>query len=343
MRLEPTAYAVAGSDRRVQPMMPSDQDRPDPIGDAAQDWILRLTSGDVTEAELQRFELWRNADPRHRAAFEEVRGLWTGIGDLRPAFASEQARSRDHAGSFVRRRGVLTGVALAACLLLFVAPVSQWRAWLMADQRTGIGEQATITLPDGSTVHLNADTAIDIDYSGTRRQVRLLYGEALFEVQKDSARPFEVLAVDGRTRAVGTAFVVRDAAEMATVTVSEGAVRVASPAKGDVSDATTLLEAGQQVSYQRGQAPGPVRGLDPAVATAWHQGSIVIRDQPLAEAFAEIGRYRPGKIVLLGDNAGRQPVTARIAIKDVDSGIDALAATHGLSVTRVTAYLIIVR
>ena len=69
----------------------------------------------------------------------------------------------------------------------------------------------------------------------------------------------------------------------------------------------------------------------------------MIRDRPFAEALAEIGRYRPGRIVLLGDASRYGQVTARLAFADLDGGIDALAATHGLSVTRVTGYLMIIR
>ena len=71
--------------------------------------------------------------------------------------------------------------------------------------------------------------------------------------------------------------------------------------------------------------------------------TIAIRNLPLAAALAEIGRYRPGRIVLLGNGARYTPVTARLSLSDVEGGIDALAATHGLTVTRVTDLLLIVR
>ncbi len=63
----------------------------------------------------------------------------------------------------------------------------------------------------------------------------------------------------------------------------------------------------------------------------------------LAEALAEIGRYRGGMIVLMGNAPRYGAVTARVALADLDGGIDAIAATHGLTVTRLTNYLMIVR
>lgn len=328
----------------------SDHDRPDAIGEAAQDWLLRLTSGDVTAAELESFEAWRAADPRHRAAYEEVRALWTGIDGLRPAFAPAVAPTPAPARPARRGRGLALGRRIfaigglvAACLLLLMA-AGPHPAGLLADHRTAAGEQATVMLPDGSVALLNTATAIDVDFSPARRQVRLLYGEALFEVRPDRARPFDVLAADGRTRAVGTAFAVRDAEDGATVTVAEGTVAVRSPAEPPPPGAPPArVEAGQQVTYGRGRPPGPVRALDAAAATAWRDGVIAIRNQPLAAALAEIGRYLPGRILLLRDTSGLAPVTARISLEDVDSGIAALAATHGLSVTRLGRFLTVLR
>lgn len=331
----------------------NDHSNVDDIDAAAQDWFLRRGAGTRSSSEEEaRFEAWRNADPRHRAAYEELSTLWSVIDPLEPAFAPE---GRMHRTKTLPRRwprrgwmwggSVASGLA-AACLLLFVfgPATSRLPARLLADHSTTAGEQRVVSLPDGSIAWLNTDTAIDVVYSGERRRVKLLHGEALFEVRKDAGRPFDVTAVDGRTTAVGTAFAVKEADGGATVTVTEGTVRVTSPDQASASaEAGTSVEAGQQVSYRRGEAPGPVRGLDAAAATAWRHGAIVIRSRPLAEALAEIGRYHDGRIVLMGSPSRYGEVTARVALADLDGGIDAIAATHGLSVTRVTKYLMIVR
>jgi len=334
---------------------PGDRDpTSDQIDAAAQDWFLRLRAGDLPPEEQARFQAWRDADLRHRRAYEEVRSLWAEIDELEHAFAPPgrerlaQAPPQSRPRLAWRLAGPLVAGLAAACLLLFVfgPATSRLPAKLLADHSTGIGEQRVVTLPDGSVAWLNTDTAIDIAYTGERRRVKLLHGEALFEVKKDASRPFDVVAVDGRTTAVGTAFAVNDADGSATVTVTEGMVMVTSPdvsSGSNARDTGILLEAGQQVSYRRGAAPDVVRTLDATAATAWRHGSIVIRDRPLAEALTEIGRYHDGRIVLLGNASRYGAVTARLALADLDGGIDALAATHGLSVTRVTNYLMIVR
>lgn len=309
----------------------------DPIGDAAQEWLLLFATGEPTADDLSRFQLWRDADPRHAAAYDEARDLWNDAEDLHQAFA---APARPQAARPARRFLLAAGGLLAAGILVaLVVGAPLWRA-LTADHRTGVGQQTMVTLPDGSTAWLNTDTAIDVTFDDTRRRVVLLRGEALFDVVKDPARPFDVAAVDGRTTAVGTSFAVRDLDEAATVTVVEGAVRVTSPAGAGTG---TLVEAGQQLAYRRGQPPDAARRTDPDDATAWRRGTIAIRDRSLPDALREIERYRPGRIVLLGDTARFQPVTARIALRDIDGGIAALAATHRLQVVHVTDYLVILR
>jgi transmembrane sensor len=315
----------------------------------AQDWFLRLAGGAPEESDLAAFRAWHDADADHRAAFAEIRELWNDLGDLQPALAAppampaavdlEAARRRPR---LLRPRAVFGGL-LAACLALVAVFVADLPTRFSADFRTAVGERARIALPDGSTAHLNTDSAIALDYSDERRRVTLLRGEAVFEVSKDPARPFDVEALGGRATALGTAFALRRQDDDAVVTVIEGRVGVASPAGEAGAAPDVRLRRDQQVSYRRGAAPGPVVTVDAAAVAAWRRGLIVIDALPLSDALAELDRYHPGRILLLGGTGREERVTARIAFDDIDGGLRALAAIHGLQVTHVTDYLVIVR
>ncbi|MEM9840975.1 MAG: hypothetical protein AAF830_17745, partial [Pseudomonadota bacterium] len=76
-------------------------------------------------------------------------------------------------------------------------------------------------------------------------------------------------------------------------------------------------------------------------SAAWRDGFIVIDDIPLGEALAEIDRYRPGFIMLAPGTAAQGRVTARLSIWALDTGLAAVAASQGLSIARLTDYLII--
>jgi transmembrane sensor len=323
----------------------SDQDLPSQaVTEAAQDWFLLLSSGSASSTDVEGFKAWCDDNASHAAAFDEVRALWNDIGDLRAAWAVQPvpppaAQVRRRPARRPARRLVLGGL-LAACLALVAVFAADLPTRFQADFSTAVGEQARFALPDGSTAHLNTGSAIALDFSPTRRKVTLLRGEAAFEVRPDPLRPFAVSALGGRATAVGTTYAVQERGEEALVTVLEGRVRVSAPAETGLAVDVT---ADRQVGYRRSGPPEPVRRVDAKALLAWQRGLVVIDALPLAEALAEIDRYHPGRILLFGGAAPGETVTARIELDSIDSGIRALAAIHGLSVTHVTDYLVIIR
>ena len=136
-----------------------------------------------------------------------------------------------------------------------------------------------------------------------------------------------------------TRYTLRCSHAAAQVTVTEGVVQVTT------GGAQVTLSAGDRVSYRPGKTPGAVDhvadGRIPALA--WRRGLIVLNGQSFEQALAEIDRYRPGRILLLADPARLTPVTARLSLSSLDGGLRALAATQGLTVTRVTDYLMVIR
>lgn len=315
----------------MPPLSPIPQDV---IDGQAQDWLLALSSGEADHAAFLR---WRDADPRHHAAFTELQALWHDLAPLEPAFAPKGTttpRSPTKARPRMWRRPALAFVSacVLAVLIMLVPPD------FLADHRTAIGQRISVTLSDGSRVQLNSDTALDLDFSATRRRVILRRGEALFEVRKDAARPFQVQAAGGTTTAIGTVFAVRDTAHKIQVAVTEGRVRVGTGQTQDIE-----VTSGQGAQYRPGTPPSLLPDLDVNGQTAWTRGYLSLRDLPLEAALAEIERYRPGRIVLWPPEGAGTPVSARIALDELDDGIDALAATQGLSVTRLTPYLVLVR
>lgn len=342
------------------PHAPSRESGGDDIDNAAQDWFLRLSADGVTDAEWARFRAWCEADPRHRAAIADLRELWDDAGALRSAFASNGGakripRVRNLAGRFglpaFRLRGgsVATAALGLACSVLLLLAAPFVASYLAADYSVGVGKVERVVLADGSVAWLNTDTAIAVDFTESGRNVALLRGEAQFDVAKDPERPFAVAARKGRSTALGTVFAVRDHGDgkKVTVAVGEGVVEVVSPAaSGPMSEdspSRAVLTAGREVSYREGAPPEAARDTNFATASAWRKGFIAIDGLPLAEALAEIDRYWPGKIVLLAKTVNAEPVTARLSIPRIEDGLQALAATHGLTITRITNYILLVR
>jgi len=161
---------------------------------------------------------------------------------------------------------------------------------------TAVGEHSTIPLQDGSTVVLDTSSKIQLSFTPVERAVRLIRGQALFEVAKNPSRPFVVYAGDRRIVALGTSFDVRLQDASVRVTLVEGRVavdRVSAPA----FSRPTELTPGQQLIASP-SSPVEVHHADMASVTSWREGRLMFSDEPLAAAVAEVNRYSRTKIVL---------------------------------------------
>lgn len=142
---------------------------------AAVQWLLRLEASPADGALRQEFEAWLQQDESHRAAYRSAQHTWTRLGKLPPQLIPEPAVSDAVVPMKPRKRRLAlwagAGAMLAAaCLLLVAAPVIQRH--IEADHMTGVAEQRDVVLPDGSLVHLDADSAIAVDYAGDQRRDR---------------------------------------------------------------------------------------------------------------------------------------------------------------------------
>jgi transmembrane sensor len=324
----------------------------------ARDWVVRLASKDLTPKELQRFKAWLDEAPAHRDAFETERRFWHRLEGLKaasgpqtwaedaPDEAAARARLRPRAAHHPtarrRRRSLAVGGALAAGLALFMV-ADDITVALLADYQTAEGAQQKVVLPDGSTAFLNTDSAIRIVYDAGERRIDLLQGEAFFEVVADRARPFRVAAAGGVTQAVGTAFVVRATDTETRVAVTHGRVEVRSPNAAEDPAATVRLHRGQATRYAEDGRPQAARTARAAELAPWRSGTIRIDDLPLDQALAELDRYRVGHVVLLADSTRLRSVSGAFDIDGIDAAIAGLAAIHGLKVTVLTDYLVILR
>ena len=198
-----------------------------------------------------------------------------------------------------------------------------------ADYHTRIGEQTSVQLADGSTVHLNTDTALDVTLNDHERRIVLLHGEAEFEVAHDSNRPFRVATGNTITEALGTRFVVRYDDLQGSVTLLQGKVRTTHYLAGGAVSNSVTLHPGQRVAFD-GQKLAAVQSVDPANADAWRRGRLIMNFVPLKQVIAEINRYRRSQIKLIDPNLADKEMNIAVDIQHIDTWLDALE--HALHV-----------
>ncbi|WP_238258750.1 FecR family protein [Methylorubrum podarium] len=307
---------------RTPPDAP-DEAEDDPVYEEAALWVARLSSADATEADRRAFEAWSAADPAHAEAFAEME-----------AWRRTMKRAPDP-----RRRRLPKGLAALTALLGLAGLMGDPLGWvdrIRADAWTDRGRIEATTLPDGSRVDLNTDTALALRFTDGERGVALLRGEAVFDVVPDAGRPFIVRGNGVRARAVGTRFFVRVDGAAAPVGVAEGRVDVAT------DSGRTLLQAGEVAVRDEDGRPVARKG-DVARAIAWREGTLTVSGQPLTQVLTELERYRRGRILLVDSALGSRRFSGTLDLRDTDAALDVLAAAMGLRLTRLTPLLVLVR
>jgi transmembrane sensor len=294
----------------------------------ASQWLARLGNHESDSAASKRPpELvdWLKQSPEHVRAFLHASDAFFRLDGLTPQLGDDIRQLVNSNGANITvlpargssRRAIWQikrywPAAAAAVLIACVASL----VWAMRDPQlyeTATGEQRTVKLEDGSVVHLNTRSRIDIQYSSALRQISLLEGEALFTVERDAHRPFVVRTGSTSVRALGTAFNVYRRGPEVQVAVVDGRVQVSADSQTSSQHAPIpaqpmTLSAGEEAKVIAGHI-ARVRSAAIENSIAWRQRRLVFRDAPLAEVAAEFNRYNRTHVRVEGDALQAKPLT----------------------------------
>lgn len=308
------------------PLLPADLE-------SAVDWMVLLSSGSVTAADRARFEQWRLADPRHRAAWEKVNAAvkdsFAALGGGEQRLAAGRALLTPPARRRMLRNAL--GLALAAGGLAALVDRQTPLRTLAADLRTGTGERRAYTLPDGSELTLNARSAVDLDFSAGERRVRLKAGAVYVRVAPDAARPFIVATAEGEVQALGTVFSVAREEEACVVSVVEHLVEVRAVGQRRV------LRAGEGLRFDARGLGTPDAVL--ADAAAWQSGMLVVHDESLGAVVQALRPYRRG-IIRITPAAARLRVLGAFPLDDTGRTLESLRQTLPIEVTSLSGWFV---
>lgn len=227
----------------------------------------------------------------------------------------------------------LAGVALLA-----------WGLWPGAQAyETKLGERRIVVLADGTRMTLNTSTDVRVDLTRAQRTVKVLLGEALFEVAKDPGRPFVVQVADATVVATGTTFLVRSTSVLGSagsafdVTLIEGQVIVRRSAMQGPLVTPVVMSPGERLEVaipDAAQKSPSARTSRPRIETlmAWQQGEALFDGTPLAEAVAEMNRYSTEPIILGSQAVAALRLSGVYRTGDNESFAHAVADLHGLIV-----------
>lgn len=328
------------------------------IAEEAASWAVRLDAGALSSGERQDLAAWLKASPLHVDELLISASMITGFGlvdaekqicvedllaetdpEVLSLFQNTQNNNETAGKTWLQKWNNLGSSAIAAS----VAAVLLVGVMLFSgggtvpgnlEFETQTGEQRSLTLADGSIVHVNTKSDIRIHFSSEERSIELLNGEALFEVAHDPERPFRVHAGKAVAEAIGTTFNVRRIDNKTTVAVVEGKVAVLADEEdfvGTVDVGTLeeeselgeelivadrelsrlLLEAGEQASVEEAGHVAPVAEPNMEAVTSWRLRKLVFKSDSLATIAAEFNRYNRERIVVA------DPVLASLQLSGV--------------------------
>lgn len=158
------------------------------------------------------------------------------------------------------------------------------------------GGEYTITLSDGTIVHLNADSRLryPVKFAEDVRMVEL-EGEGYFQVAKNKDVPFVVKVGEMSVTVTGTEFNISGYKEYEEIqtTLVNGEVKVSS----EHNEKNCVLLPGEQAVFHKGDQAIKVNQVDVSYAIAWREGLLRFRDRPLKEIMAVVSRWYDVEIV----------------------------------------------
>lgn len=294
--------------------------------DQAIAWHQALARDD---ADWDGYQHWLEADPRHRALFDEIALLDRVVDEradelrrlLRPDVVVPQHQTRGHRG--VSRRWAWGGGAVAAAIAAAIAVPNLPRSSGDKVFETATGVSRSLALGEGESVHLAPASRLVLK-GGDPRVLELARGEAYFSVTHDPARTLRIQAGDYAVTDIGTKFGINLAEKSVTVAVAEGHVAVAA-----AGGSSTRVGAGQRVVGRGGQLE-PISAISAGDVSSWRDGRLVYDHTPLRLIADDLARYT-GKRVTVDPAISEQQFSGVLSIGDGSRLFDNLSDLMAIS------------
>ena len=297
-------------------------------------WVVKIDNSPLSPQEHAEFMQWVKAKPEHKTAFERLARWQISINQLPELSANNVTQAEPTYASKPNTAislKILSPIAAIFCLLVITFVITARHQNPITEPliyHTKIGEQKTITLPDGSIVTLNTGSSLQAHYNNQTRTITLIQGEAFFDVFKDKNRPFEVTANNKIVRAVGTAFTVFAKTDSAIeVMVTEGRVELANTQHAN-SNTIAFLDQGQlaQLNAQNNLHVSNVSEDAIQQKLAWQHAMLQFNGEKLAQVVTELSRYSGSTFIIASPKLEDKRIGGYFKANDVDAFVSTLTS-----------------
>jgi transmembrane sensor len=296
-------------------------------------WHTRISCG-LAETERRGFEGWI-ARPVNAREFHAQRAILDVVTELKGRARTDVLASFSEPTPALPQISSLSGAVWASGLAaaVFLTVAVGWFAlrsegYVPQTYQTATGQMRDVVLPDGSIVGLNTQTELEWVGGPHDRRVRLIRGEAYFQVVHDPRRPFRILLAHSEVQVLGTRFDVYQMADGdVRVSVLSGIVSIEGLDNGSGAPPSwsRQLISGQQIEYSPLGLVADVRSIAAPKMIRWRQGILETQGEPLSDFVGDLSRYTTERIVIADPRAASQKVGGAFNIHNIDDTLDRLA------------------
>lgn len=285
------------------------------------------------EAELKRaIEQYWNEFPK--ADLEKEKDLSSVLNLLKEKIAFEKPAVNFR----IRLQRLYTRAAAILLLpLLLYSVYSTYNSYFDSNDSSSIeiyspnGARTHFELPDGTQGWLNSGSRIHYSSHFEKNRNVRLSGEAWFEVTPDKKHPFVVSTPALNVQVLGTKFnVVAFADENVTeVVLQEGKVQV----EGNVKTFSAELKPNERFIYDGQMKTNTIQNVQADQFSAWKDGLLVFRNEPLSEVLKRIGRWYNVDIVMTDPHLQKFRYRATFQDEQIEEVIRLISLTAPIEYT----------
>lgn len=333
----------------------------------------RYLSGKASEKEIKSWKKWLNESPSNRVFYDEALLLWQKA-QFRTASQPDvdvelerlqqrlKLKSKPTPATYdLSTRSVLKrrqrqvheswlrfgAVAIAALVLFSII----WRFTFLHKQTnkteyqvvsTEFGQRTKITLPEGTTIVLNAHSSLRYPALWTRSTARKfeLQGEAYFDIASvphGQQHDFVVQTIDGTVQVVGTRFVVYERGQGTRVVVEEGDVEVTATdtsALKTFPSAKALLRPGNLLRFKKGMRTLKPKSVNILPYTTWWLDKIILEETPFEQIVQRLEETYDVQVKVVDKRLLKRTLSGSIENQSLGIITEALAKALRVSVHR---------
>jgi ferric-dicitrate binding protein FerR (iron transport regulator) len=305
--------------------------------------LQKFFRGNITDQELKSLFVWLNSE-KGNLEYEKLSnekwlsGEFESVEHINSStlFSEIEAKMRGKQLSGRKQFMIRMRNAAAIFILGFIIPLIWFTVMnpQKANKQVAYLQESLsnekvrkMTLPDGTAVWLMSGSTIRYpsDFSGSKTRNVEVTGEAFFNVAKDSLHPFVLDLGAVGVKVVGTSFNVMNYSneDHIKVVLETGKVDLF---KGEYDPDNQFVHVvpGQLVTYKKSESEFRISDVDVDKYTSWIGGTLLFRNDPLAEVLKKLGRWYNVTVEINAPNVSDFPFTATIKNENLEQIVDLL-------------------